>query len=91
MKDGKIISCMGDAVDSLPAKPAFASSYFEKVDSKDGRFSATVVDPEAFFGVGIGARGMKVDILYNASAIQSITLHCQTENHAQVVATYPFD
>ena len=95
VENGKITKIDGDKV-TVPAYGElkgsfdFKEGYFSNVRSTDGEFSADVKSTSDFLGTDRALTDMTLEVEYNDSALEKITLVYKTAN-STVTTTYEFE
>ncbi len=94
IENGKITKIDGDAVnipeyDELKGAFDFKESYFADVKISNGEFSADVTSVSKFIGTDKNISGLKIEVEYNDSAFEKITLTYKTAN-STVTTVYEF-
>ena len=94
IENGKVTKFNGDKVnipeyDELTGAFDFKESYFKNVKTSDGEFSADVISASKFLGTNKKVSDLKVEVKYNTSAIEKITLTYRTAN-STVTTVYEF-
>jgi len=94
IENGKVTQFNGDKVsipdyDELTGAFDFKEGYFKNIKTADGEFSADVVSASNFLGTNKNVSDMKIEVKYNTSAIEKITLTYKTVN-STVTTVYEF-
>ena len=95
VENGKITKLDGDKVSiseysELKGSFYFKENNFRNIKAADGEFSADIVSASEFLGTGKNISSLKIEVKYNSSAIEKITMVYQTAN-STVTTVYEFE
>jgi hypothetical protein len=95
IENGNVTKFNGDSVnipeyDELTGAFDFKESYFTSVKVTDSEFSADVISASKFLGTNKSVSNLKIEVKYNTSAIEKITLNYTTAN-STVTTVYEFE